>query len=113
MHFNVGARWPAEPHAGDYMHDNVGFEVILSPYAGDYLHLNVGFQVILSRKGGDYLHENVFIGVPVPHLWFAWLDHGFVDDHVWIYGQGLGTVATEFHAQMRMHRLQHHTSSTR
>lgn len=102
MHFNTGAELARSPHAGDYMHSNVGFEVILSKNAGDYLHLNVGFEQILKRIGGDYLHLNVTTGVPAPHLWFAWLDHGFVDDHVWIYGQGLGSVLTEFHAQMRM-----------
>lgn len=102
LHANVGGELASIQHGLDYMHVNAGFERVLSPNAGDYLHLNVGFEVILKRIGGDYLHLNTTTGVPVPHLWFAWLDHGFVNDHVWIYGQGLGSVLTEFHAQMRI-----------
>ena len=102
MHNNVGALLDTVPDLGEYMHNNVGLELVLSPLGGEYMHQNIGFQVILSPLGGDYMHQYVFVGVPVPHLWFAWLDHGFVEDHVWIYGQGLGTVMTEYHASIRV-----------
>lgn len=102
MHENVGAGLFLSEDAGEYLHANVGIAITFSAEAHEYLHENVGFQKVLDRRGGEYLHENAFVGVPTPHLWFAWLEYGFVNDHVFVYGQGLGTLMTEYNASMRI-----------
>lgn len=103
MHVNVGAELAVVADTGEYLHENVGFEQILVDDGQEYMHENVGFEEALDHRGGEYMHENVFIGTPVPHLWFAYLAYGFPNDHIYVWGQGLGTLQTEYNAIMRIH----------
>ncbi len=86
--------------AVEYGYTNVGIYAEVSPVAFEWHYENVGFQVTRKDTGIEYLYEEVLVMIPTPHVWFTWREYGFVEDHIFVYGQGFGTLQAEFNASI-------------
>lgn len=99
LYSNVGVGSLTQSPIGvDYGFVNVGIHADSSPVAFEYYYMNVGFQITRRDAGIEYLYEEVLIMIPVPHVWFTWRNYGFVEDHIFVYGQGFGTLQAEYNA---------------
>src|SRR5207342_1819263 len=94
VHLNYGAlEGTTVAHGVETIHENVGILAISQPEAYEWIYENVGFIVTRRDAGVEYIYEgDVSTNVPVPHVWFVWREYGFVEDHIFVYGQGFGTL---------------------
>lgn len=101
LYINVGVDGGVmSPIAVETGYTNVGIEAYSEPNAYEWHYMNVGFQVTRKDTGIEYLYEEVVIMIPTPHIWFTWREYGFVEDHIFVYGQGFGTLQAEFNAHI-------------
>ena len=102
IHLNYGAlEGTVRSEVAETVHFNVGIRATSEPHAFEYIYENTGFVVTRRDAAVEYIYEgDVSTNVPVPHVWFTWREYGFVEDHIFVYGQGFGTLQAEFDASI-------------
>lgn len=98
---NVGALLgPLSSLGIESLYENAGIAALSSPVAVESLYENAGFERIAHDDTAEYIYESeVSTNTPTPHLWFVYKTYGFVNDHVYLYGQGLGSLASQYNAK--------------
>lgn len=99
---NIGVTLTLDDRVGEYVTENVGLPLLPVDIGIEYVTENVGFRNVLADIANEYLYLNVDQSIPAPHLWFVYKVYGFAEDHVFLYGQGLGTLQDQFNATIRM-----------
>ena len=98
---NVGVQTGQEYHGSiESIYENVGVEY--TPYFGaeEYVYANLGVEITLKHDGVEYVYEgDVNDLTPVPHVWFVYKKYGFVNDHIFIYGQGFGALQSQYNGR--------------
>ena len=98
---NVGVQLGQEYHGDlESIYENVGVELTLYAGGKEYVYANLGVQYTPYFGDMEYVYEgDVNDLTPVPHIWFLYKKYGFVNDHIFIYGQGFGALQSQYNGK--------------
>jgi hypothetical protein len=102
FYLNYGAQdGTVVAHGVEEFYLNAGISATSVAHAVEYFYENVGFVRTGADAAVEYFYEgDVSENIPTPHVWFTWLEYGFATDHVFVYGQGFGTLPEDYGAEV-------------